>query len=107
MSEQDRDLAQMQDDQHARHRRTQAVIQEVIDGVGRDARGREPGAVATTLVQALAERGVVDQPARWVDAVATELVAGNRYVEDPAAPGQFDERRAGEDDTRRPEGDPR
>ena len=100
MSEQDRDLAQMQDDQHARHRRTQAVIQEVIDTVGRDAPGKEPGAVRTTLVQALAEQGVVDQPARWVDAVATELVAGNRYVEDPAEPGQFDEGRAGGDDPR-------
>ena len=94
MSEQDRDLANMEDDQHARHRRAQAVIQEVIDTVGRDAEGRDPGAVAVTLVQALAERGITDQPARWVDAVASELVVGNRYVEDPAEPGMFDERRA-------------
>ena len=97
MSEQDRDLASMQDDQHAGHRRTQALMQEVIDTVGRDTEGKDPGAVASVLVRELAERGVVDQPARWIDAVASELVAGNRYVEDPAEPGQFDEERAGGD----------
>jgi hypothetical protein len=98
MSEQDRDLASMH--RHAGHRRTQAVMQEVIDTVARDAQGRDPGAVASVLVRELAEHGVVDQPDRWIDAVASELVAGNRYVEDPAEPGQFDEQRRGDDASR-------
>lgn len=97
MSEQDRDLGRMEDEQHRSHRRTQVVMQEVIDTVGRDAEGRDPGVVALALVQALAERGVREQPARWVDAVASELARGNRYVEDPAEPGMFDERRAADD----------
>jgi hypothetical protein len=82
MSEHDRNLAEMDDGDVDRHRVVQSVIQEVIDGLGRDAEGRDPADVQADLTAALAERGIGQQPPRWLEAVAVALATGNRYVED-------------------------
>jgi hypothetical protein len=82
MSEQDRDLAAMDEGDTERHRVAQALIQEAIDEVGHESKGRDVVEVRARLVQALAARGIREQPPRWVDSVAAELVVGHRYVED-------------------------
>jgi hypothetical protein len=85
MSEHDRNLAEMDDEDLDRHKAVQSVIQEVIDGLGRDAEGRDPADIQVDLTAALAERGIGEQPPRWLDAVATALSNGHRYVEDARA----------------------
>lgn len=85
MSEQDRNLAEMDAADLNRHQSNQALIQEAIDAVALTAQGRSKEGVQVTLVEALAARGIVDQPELWLDAVVTELVSGSRYIEDPAA----------------------
>ena len=82
MSEQDRELASMDQASAGRHQVVESVIQEVIDGLGPDAEGRDPLDVQADLTAALAERGIGEQPPRWLDAVATALSDGRRYVED-------------------------
>jgi hypothetical protein len=82
MSEQDRNLAEMDDADFERHRTAQHLIQEAIDEVHVDARGQRPADVRDRLVRALAARGIGEQPARWLDAVAEGLAGGRRYVED-------------------------
>lgn len=81
MSEGDRNLAEMDEGDAERHRVAQAHIQDAIDEVGRDAEGRDVQEVRTRLVDALAERGIGEQPPRWLDTVAEGLVSGHRYVE--------------------------
>jgi hypothetical protein len=83
MSEHDRNLAEMDDGDVDRHRVVQAVIQEVIDGLGRDAEGRDPADLEADLTAALAARGIGEQPPRWLNAVAVALSNGHHYVEDP------------------------
>lgn len=83
MTEQDRDLASMDEGDVARHRVVQSVIQEVIDALARDAEGRDPAAVRADLTAALAARGIGEQPPRWLETVAEGLSQGHRYVEDP------------------------
>ena len=85
MSEHDRNLAEMDDQDLDRHKAVQAVIQEVIDGLGRDAEGRDPADIQEDLTAALAERGIGEQPPRWLDSVSTALSNGHRYVEDARA----------------------
>lgn len=82
MSEQDRDLASMDQGDVDRHRVAQHVIQEVIDALARDAAGRDPAALRADLNAALADRGIGEQPPRWVETVAERLSSGERYVED-------------------------
>jgi hypothetical protein len=82
MTEHDRDLASMDEGDLDRHRVVQSTIQEVIDALGRDAEGRDPAALEADLNAALAERGIGQQPPRWVNAVAMSLSNGHRYVED-------------------------
>jgi hypothetical protein len=82
MSEHDRNLARMDEGDTERHRVVQSLIQEAIDDVGRDAEGRDLQDVRTRLVEALATRGIGEQPPRWLDTVASGLTAGHRYVED-------------------------
>lgn len=83
MSEHDRNLAEMDDQDLDRHRAVQSVIQQVIDETGVSAEGRDPRAVQAELTIALAERGIGEQPPRWLETVAERLVNGHRYVEDP------------------------
>jgi hypothetical protein len=82
MSEHDRDLASMDDGDVDRHRVVQSVIQEVIDGLGRDAAGRDPSDLQADLTRALAAKGIGEQPPRWLEAVCVSLSNGHRYVED-------------------------
>ena len=82
MSEHDRNLAAMDDGDVDRHRVVQSLIQEVIDGLARDSEGRDPVDVRAELTAALAERGIGEQPPRWLETVAERLSAGHRYVED-------------------------
>jgi hypothetical protein len=82
MSEQDRDLASMDDADVDRHRVVQSVIQEVIDSLAGDAEGRDPAELRAELTAGLAARGIGEQPPRWVETVAERLSAGHRYVED-------------------------
>ena len=83
MSEHDRNLAEMDDGDVDRHRVVQSVIQEVIDGLGRDAEGRDPADLRADLAAGLAARGIGEQPPRWLEAVSVALSTGHRYVEDP------------------------
>jgi len=85
VSEQDRNLAEMDEADLSRHQRNQALMQEAIDTVGQTAPGRSKEEVLATLVEALAARGIPEQPPRWLDAVVSELVSGGRYIEDPSA----------------------
>ena len=82
MSEHDRDLASMDEGDVDRHRVVQSVMQEVIDTLGRDAEGRDPADLRADLTAALAQRGIGEQPPRWLDAVSVSLSNGHRYVED-------------------------
>jgi hypothetical protein len=93
VSEHDRNLAAMDEADRTRHQRNQALMQEAIDAVGQTAQGRDVQTVTALLVEALAARGIHDQPPRWLDAVATELVAGGRYLEDASAAVADDEDR--------------
>ena len=81
MSEGDRNLAAMDEGDTERHRVAQAHIQDAIDEVGRDSQGRDVEEVRKRLVEALATRGIGEQPPRWLDTVASGLAAGHRYVE--------------------------
>ncbi|SDP73470.1 hypothetical protein SAMN04489867_3674 [Pedococcus dokdonensis] len=83
MSEQDRNLAEMDQDDVERHSVVQAVIQQVIDETSLSAEGRDPREVQAELTAALAQRGIGEQPPRWLETVAERLVNGHRYVEDP------------------------
>lgn len=83
MSEQDRNLAEMDQDDVERHTVVQSVIQQVIDEMAGSAEGRDPREVQAELTAALAERGIGEQPPRWLETVAERLVHGHRYVEDP------------------------
>ena len=83
MSEQDRNLAEMDDEQYEHHRVAQHLIQEAIDEVALGAAGSSPGEVRASLVHALGARGIGEQPPRWLDTVADRLAGGHRYVEDP------------------------
>ena len=82
MREQERNLAEMDDDDVERHRVAQSLMQEAIDGVGADAQGRDPQDVRAALVAALESKGIGEQPPRWLDTVAERLATGHRYVED-------------------------
>jgi hypothetical protein len=84
MSEHDRNLAEMDDGDADRHRVVQAVIQEVIDTLGRGAEGRDPAELQAELTAALAARGIGEQPPRWLEAVSVAMSNGHRYVEDPS-----------------------
>ena len=81
MSEGDRNLAEMDEGDVERHRVAQSNIQDAIDDVGRDSQGRDVEEVRKRLVDALAARGIGEQPPRWLDTVASGLAAGHRYVE--------------------------
>lgn len=85
MSEHDRDLAQMEQDQGARHREAQALIQDAIAEV--TSRGRDLPApeVMELLAAALDARGIGPQPRNWLESVADEISSGGTYIEDPAA----------------------
>jgi hypothetical protein len=83
MSEHDRNLAAMDQGDVERHSVVQSVIQQVIDEMGVSAEGRDPREVQAELTAALADRGIGEQPPRWLETVAERLVNGHRYVEDP------------------------
>jgi hypothetical protein len=85
MSEQDRDLAQMDDEQHLRHQRRHALVQEAINEVSAEAEGRDQGEIARQLSLALEARGMDPQPPRWLEAVAAAASQGRLYVEDQSA----------------------
>ena len=85
MSEQDRDLAQMEQDQGDRHREAQALMQDAIAEVTPQGRDLPVPDVVELLEAALDARGIGPQPRNWLEAVATEIVSGSTYIEDPAA----------------------
>jgi hypothetical protein len=82
VSEQDRSLAQMDEGDVDRHRHNHALVQEAIEEVAESSGDRDVPAVTAALQQALTRRGIPEQPARWLDAVAQELAAGRPYIED-------------------------
>jgi hypothetical protein len=85
MSEHDRDLAQMEQDQAARHREAQALIQQAIAEVTPPGRDLPAADVIELLAAALDARGIGPQPRNWLESVADEISSGGTYVEDPAA----------------------
>ncbi|WP_270887392.1 hypothetical protein [Pedococcus sp. 5OH_020] len=82
MSEQDRNLAQMGDDQYLRHHRAQEQIQQAIQQVLPGASDLTKDEIVARLSAALAERGIGPQPRNWLDAVASEAQRGRLYVEE-------------------------
>lgn len=91
MNDQDRNLAQMGDEQYDRHHRAQELIQAAIQQVMPEAGGLTKEEIVDRLNAALAERGIGPQPPRWLDAVASEAQRGRLYVEEeglgrPSAP---------------------
>ena len=85
MSEHDRDLAEMEQDQATRHRAVQTLIQEAITEVTPRGRDLPPADVMALLAAALEARGIGPQPRNWLESVASEISTGGTYVEDPAA----------------------
>ncbi len=57
----------------------QAVIQRLTNEFGD---GANPADVAVALNQALAEAGIPEQPAHWVEATAIEIAGGRSVVMD-------------------------
>ena len=85
MSEHDRDLAQMEQDQGVRHHEAQARIQEAIAEVTPQGRDLPVVDIMELLTGALESRGIGPQPKNWLESVADEISSGGTYVEDPAA----------------------
>ena len=85
MSEQDRNLAEMDEGQSQAHRARQALMQEAITEVTAEAQGRDQADVVDALTRALEVRGIGPQPPKWLEAVAAEALAGRIYVEDQSA----------------------
>jgi hypothetical protein len=83
MSEQDRPLAEMPDEEYVHHRQVQVSIQEAISEVSQGAAGRERDEIIADLNRALQARGIGPQPPRWLEAVADEALQGHTYIEDP------------------------
>lgn len=84
MSEQDRPLAEVPDEEYERHRSAQVLIQEAIGEVVAGSQGRDRDAIVASLTSALAARGIGQQPPRWLEAVADAAQEGKTYIEDPA-----------------------
>lgn len=81
-----------------------AAIQEIIRRLMKDFRGEDadPAEVTVALSQALAEAGLPEQPAPWVNATALEIAGGREVVMDvkdrfePDSPVPTAEERAAE-----------
>lgn len=73
-----------------------AVLQRVIDELGPQFADQPPALVRERLVTAIADAGLDEQPAPWVDSVVAELSGGRGLVMDarfqsgPQRPGPSD-----------------
>jgi hypothetical protein len=83
MSEQDRPLAEMPDEEYVHHRQVQTHIQDAISEISEGAAGRDRDEIIADLTRALQARGIGPQPQRWLEAVAEEAQQGHTYIEDP------------------------
>lgn len=73
-----------------------AVLQRIIDELGPQFADQPPALVRERLVTAIADAGLDEQPAPWVDSVVAELSGGRGLVMDarfqsgPQRPGPSD-----------------
>lgn len=73
-----------------------AVLQRIIDELGPHFADQPPALVRERLVTAIADAGLDEQPAPWVDSVVAELSGGRGLVMDarfqsgPQRPGPSD-----------------
>ena len=73
-----------------------AVLQGIIDALGPSWAGRPHALVRERLVAAIADAGLEEQPAPWLESVVAELSAGRalvmdaRYEAAPQRPGPSD-----------------
>jgi hypothetical protein len=80
----------------ARSQDVKAVLQGIINELGPTFAGLPPALVRERLVAALADAGLPEQPAAWVESAVAELSAGRglvmdaRYEVGPARPGPSD-----------------
>jgi hypothetical protein len=67
-----------QDPDH--HRDSSAILQEAIVDLVARCEGSSLETAISTFEDTLAKRGQPQQPPRWVEAVATDAIAGRTYV---------------------------
>jgi hypothetical protein len=80
----------------ARSQDVKAVLQGIIDELGPSFADQPPALVRQRLVAAIADAGLPEQPASWVESAVAELSAGRglvmdaRYEVGPQRPGPSD-----------------
>lgn len=80
----------------ARSQDVKAVLQRIIDELGPQFADQPPALVRERLVAAIADAGLDEQPAPWVESAVAELSAGRglvmdaRYQTGPQRPGPSD-----------------
>jgi hypothetical protein len=62
----------------------QETIQQIVDRLSTTHRGEDKQATRAALSQALADAGIGEQPEKWMQDTATEIVAGRTVVIDRA-----------------------
>ncbi|MGN6299816.1 MAG: hypothetical protein ACTHN8_01830 [Angustibacter sp.] len=80
----------------ARSQDVKAALQRIIDDLGPRFADQPPALVRERLVAAIAEAGLDEQPAPWVDSAVAELSGGRglvmdaRFASGPERPGPSD-----------------
>ena len=85
MTSQDPDVPDQslaEDDTQAETLRAKERLQALVDDLARYGSGRSERELRQRLEAAIAEHGLPEQPARWVEAVAIDAAAGRRTVLD-------------------------
>jgi hypothetical protein len=78
-----------EDDDQEATLRAKSQLQEIVTDLARYGPSRSAPELRLRLEAAIAEAGLPEQPARWLDAVATEAAAGRvtvldaRFARDP------------------------
>jgi hypothetical protein len=78
LAEDDLQRSPEQDPDH--HRDSSAILQEAVVELVARAQGSSLETAISTFEEILADRGQPQQPPRWVEAVATDAIAGRTYV---------------------------
>ncbi|GAA4346390.1 hypothetical protein [Angustibacter luteus] len=76
------DQSLAEDDTQAETLRAKERLQAIVDDLARYSPGRSAHEVQQRLVAAIADDGLPEQPARWVEAVSIDAAAGRRTVLD-------------------------
>jgi hypothetical protein len=76
------DQSLAEDDTQEETLRAKARLQALVDDLARHGEGLSESELRLRLVAAIAEDGLPEQPARWIEAVAIDAAAGHRTVLD-------------------------